>query len=157
MDSNLLDCSIPWSEVIENFAPPERSSKLQTTSMSSMSSMNAMSSMNSMNAMNSMGSSGLSAGASCLEEGKRISTPKARLVNRKRRIVCREEKIGREEKAGKRSRVMEEDAYYLKMNTENLQALKAHLESVEYGELAGTESTFGKREAKGEGAETEEA
>ena len=27
----------------------------------------------------------------------------------------------------------------------------------EYGELAGTESTFGKREAKGEGAEAEEA
>ena len=116
MDSNLLDCSIPWSEVIENFTPPERSSKLQTTSMSSM------------NAMNSMGSSGLSAGTSCLEEGKRISTPKARLVNRKRRIVCREEK------AGKRSRVMEEDAYYLKMNTENLQALKAHLESVKLKE-----------------------
>ena len=125
MDSNLLDCSIPWSEVIENFAPPERSSKLQTSSMSSM---------NAMNAMNSMGSSGLSAGASCLEEGKRISTPKARLVNRKRRIACREEKIGREGKAGKRSRVMEEDAYYLKMNTENLQALKAHLESVKLKE-----------------------
>ena len=128
MDSNLLDCSIPWSEVIENFAPPERSSKLQTTSMTSMSAVNSMS------AMNSMGSSGLSAGTSCLEEGKRISTPKARLVNRKRRIVCREEKIGREEKAGKRSRVMEEDAYYLKMNTENLQALKAHLESVKLKE-----------------------
>ena len=134
MDSNLLDCSIPWSEVIENFAPPERSSKLQTTSMTSMSAMSSMS------AMNSMGSSGLSAGTSCLEEGKRISTPKARLVNRKRRIVCREEKIGREgkigreEKAGKRSRVMEEDAYYLKMNTENLQALKAHLESVKLRE-----------------------
>ena len=44
MDSNLLDCSIPWSEVIENFAPPERSSKLQTTSMISMNSMNSMSS-----------------------------------------------------------------------------------------------------------------
>ena len=128
MDSNLLDCSIPWSEVIENFTPPERSSKLQTTSMTSMSAVNSMS------AMNSMGSSGLSAGTSCLEEGKRISTPKARLVNRKRRIVCREEKIGREEKAGKRSRVMEEDAYYLKMNTENLQALKAHLESVKLKE-----------------------
>ena len=41
MDSNLLDCSIPWSEVIENFAPPERSSKLPTTSMSSMSSMSS--------------------------------------------------------------------------------------------------------------------
>ena len=54
MDSNLLHCSIPWSEVIENFAPPERSSKLQTTSMTSMSAMS------SMNAMNSMGSSGLS-------------------------------------------------------------------------------------------------
>ena len=51
MDSNLLDCSIPWSEVIENFAPPERSSKLQTTSMSSM---------NAISAMSSMGSSGLS-------------------------------------------------------------------------------------------------
>ena len=63
MDSNLLDCSIPWSEVIENFTPPERSSKLQTTSMISMismSSMSAMSSMNAMNAMNSMSSSGLS-------------------------------------------------------------------------------------------------
>ena len=128
MDLNLLDCSIPWSEVIENFTPPERSSKLQTTSMTSMSAMSSMS------AMNSMGSSGLSAGTSCLEEGKRISTPKARLVNRKRRIVCREEKIGREGKAGKRSRVMEEDAYYLKMNTENLQALKAHLESVKLKE-----------------------
>ena len=57
MDSNLLDCSIPWSEVIENFAPPERSSRLQTTSMNSMISM---ASMNSMNSMNSMGSSGLS-------------------------------------------------------------------------------------------------
>ena len=54
MDSNLLDCSIPWSEVIENFTPPERSSKLPTTSMISMISMN------SMNSMNSMGSSGLS-------------------------------------------------------------------------------------------------
>ena len=41
MDSNLLDCSIPWLEVIENFAPPERSSKLPTTSMSSMSSMSS--------------------------------------------------------------------------------------------------------------------
>ena len=125
MDSNLLHCSIPWSEVIENFAPPERSSKLQTTSTSSMSAMNS---------MGSSGLSGLSAGTSCLEEGKRISTPKARLVNRKRRIVCREEKIGKEGKAGKRSRVMEEDAYYLKMNTENLQALKAHLESVKLKE-----------------------
>ena len=57
MDSNLLDCSILWSEVIENFAPPERSSKLRTTSMISM---NAMISMISMNSMNSMGSSGLS-------------------------------------------------------------------------------------------------
>ena len=63
MDSNLLDCSIPWSEVIENFAPPERSSRLQTTSMNSMISMASMISMNSMysmNSMNSMGSSGLS-------------------------------------------------------------------------------------------------
>ena len=51
MDSNLLDCSIPWSEVIENFTPPERSSKLPTTSMSTM---------NSMSSMSSMGSSGLS-------------------------------------------------------------------------------------------------
>ena len=59
---------------------------------------------------------------------------RARLVNRKRRIVCREEKIWREEKAGKQSRVMEEDVYYLKMNTENLQALKAHLESVKLKE-----------------------
>ena len=59
---------------------------------------------------------------------------RARLVNRKRRIVCREEKIGKGEKTGKRSRVMEEDAYYLKMNTENLQALKAHLESVKLKE-----------------------
>ena len=57
MDLNLLDCSIPWSEVIENFTPPERSSKLQTTSMNPMISMI---SMNSMNSMNSMGSSGLS-------------------------------------------------------------------------------------------------
>ena len=54
---NLLDCSILWSEAIENFAPPERSSKLPTTSMSAM---NSMSSMSSMNSMNSMGSSGLS-------------------------------------------------------------------------------------------------
>ena len=59
---------------------------------------------------------------------------RARPVNRKRRIVCRVEKIGREGKAGKRSRVMEEDAYYLKMNTENSQALKAHLESVKLKE-----------------------
>ena len=59
---------------------------------------------------------------------------RARLVNRKRRIVCREEKIWREEKAGKQSRVMEEDVYCLKMNTENLQALKAHLESVKLKE-----------------------
>ena len=127
MDSKLLDCSIPWSEVIENFAPPERSSKLPTTSMSSMNAMGAM------NALNSMSSSGLSVGASCLEEGERISMPKARLVNRKRRIVSREEKIGREGN-GKRSRVMEEDACYLKMNTENLQELKAHLESVKLKE-----------------------
>ena len=41
MDSNLLDCSIPWWEAIENFTPPERSSKLPTTSMSSMSSMSS--------------------------------------------------------------------------------------------------------------------
>lgn len=48
MDSNLLDCSIPWSEVIENFTPPERSSMISMNSMISMAS------------MNSMGSSGLS-------------------------------------------------------------------------------------------------
>ena len=68
--------------------------------------------------MNSIGSSGLSVGALCLEESKRNLTPKARLVNQKHRIVCREEKIG------KRSYVMEEDAYYLKVNTEKLKALK---------------------------------
>ena len=107
--------------MIENFAPPERASKLPMTSMGSM------------NAMNSMGLNGLNGGAPGLEEGKRISTPKARIVNRKRSVVGREEKIAREGN-GKRSRVVEEDAYYLKMNTENLQALKAHLESVKLKE-----------------------
>ena len=111
--------------MIENFAPPERTSKLP---MGSMGSMNAMNAMNSMNAMN-----GLNGGAPGLEEGKRISTPKARIVNRKRSVVGREKKIAREGN-GKRSRVVEEDAYYLKMNTENLQALKAHLESVKLKE-----------------------
>ena len=110
--------------MIENFAPPERASKLPMTSMGSMSSMNA---------MNSMGLNGLNGSAPGLEEGKRISTPKARIVNRKRSVVGREEKIAREGN-GKRSRVVEEDAYYLKMNTENLQALKAHLESVKLKE-----------------------
>lgn len=110
--------------MIENFAPPERASKLPMTSMGSM---------NAMNAMNSMGLNGLNGGAPGLEEGKRISTPKARIVNRKRSVVGREEKIAREGN-GKRSRVVEEDAYYLKMNTENLQALKAHLESVKLKE-----------------------
>ena len=116
--------------MIENFAPPERASKLPMTSMNAM---NAMNSMNAMNAMNSMGLNGLNGGAPGLEEGKRISTPKARIVNRKRSVVGREEKIAREGN-GKRSRVVEEDAYYLKMNTENLQALKAHLESVKLKE-----------------------
>lgn len=110
--------------MIENFAPPERASKLPMTSMGSM---------NAMNAMNSMGLNGLNGSAPGLEEGKRISTPKARIVNRKRSVVGREEKIAREGN-GKRSRVVEEDAYYLKMNTENLQALKAHLESVKLKE-----------------------
>lgn len=113
--------------MIENFAPPERASKLPMTSMGSMNAMNAM------NAMNSMGLNGLNGSAPGLEEGKRISTPKARIVNRKRSVVGREEKIAREGN-GKRSRVVEEDAYYLKMNTENLQALKAHLESVKLKE-----------------------
>ena len=113
--------------MIENFAPPERTSKLPMTSMGSMNAMNAMNSMG-LNAMN-----GLNGGAPGLEEGKRISTPKARIVNRKRSVVGREEKIAREGN-GKRSRVVEEDAYYLKMNTENLQALKAHLESVKLKE-----------------------
>ena len=113
--------------MIENFAPPERASKLPMTSMGSMNAMSAM------NAMNSMGLNGLNGGAPGLEEGKRISTPKARIVNRKRSVVGREEKIAREGN-GKRSRVVEEDAYYLKMNTENLQALKAHLESVKLKE-----------------------
>ena len=36
--------------------------------------------------------------------------------------------------SAKRNRVAEEDAYYLKMNNENLQALKAHLESVKLKE-----------------------
>ena len=113
--------------MIENFAPPEQTSKLPMTSMGSMNAMNAM------NAMNSMGLNGLNGSAPGLEEGKRISTPKARIVNRKRSVVGREEKIAREGN-GKRSRVVEEDAYYLKMNTENLQALKAHLESVKLKE-----------------------
>ena len=113
--------------MIENFAPPERASKLPMTSMGSMNAMNAM------NSMNSMGLNGLNGSAPGLEEGKRISTPKARIVNRKRSVVGREEKIAREGN-GKRSRVVEEDAYYLKMNTENLQALKAHLESVKLKE-----------------------
>ena len=114
--------------MIENFAPPERASKLPMTSMGSMNAMNAMNSMNGLNGLN-----GLNGGAPGLEEGKRISTPKARIVNRKRSVVGREEKIAREGN-GKRSRVVEEDAYYLKMNTENLQALKAHLESVKLKE-----------------------
>lgn len=70
---------------------------------------------------------------SSLEESRRISTPKARIVNRKRLIVLREEKKVRVGSA-KRNRVAEEDAYYLKMNNENLQALKAHLESVKLKE-----------------------
>ena len=113
--------------MVENFAPPERTSKLPMTSMGSMNAMNAMS------AMNSMGLNAMNGSAPGLEEGKRISTPKARIVNRKRSVVGREEKIAREGN-GKRSRVVEEDAYYLKMNTENLQALKAHLESVKLKE-----------------------
>ena len=58
-----------------------------------MTSMTMMNAMNAMNAMNSMGLNGLNGGAPGLEEGKRISTPKARIVNRKRSVVGREEKI----------------------------------------------------------------
>lgn len=114
----LLHCSIPWSEVIDNFAPPERTSKLPVNPIGS---------------IGSTGSTGSNAAVSSLEESRRISTPKARIVNRKRLIVLREEKKVRVGSA-KRNRVAEEDAYYLKMNNENLQALKAHLESVKLKE-----------------------
>lgn len=114
----LLHCSIPWSEVIDNFAPPERTSKLPVNPIGS---------------IGSIGSTGSNAAVSSLEESRRISTPKARIVNRKRLIVLREEKKVRVGSA-KRNRVAEEDAYYLKMNNENLQALKAHLESVKLKE-----------------------
>lgn len=114
----LLHCSIPWSEVIDNFAPPERTSKLPVNPIGS---------------IGSTGSTGSNAAVSSLEESRRISTPKARIVNRKRLIVLREEKKVRVGSA-KRNRVAEEDAYYLKINNENLQALKAHLESVKLKE-----------------------
>ena len=117
----LLHCSIPWSEVIDNFAPPERTSKLPVNPIGSIGS------------IGSTGSTGSNAAVSSLEESRRISTPKARIVNRKRLIVLREEKKVRVGSA-KRNRVAEEDAYYLKINNENLQALKAHLESVKLKE-----------------------
>ena len=95
--------------------------------------MGSMGSIGSMGSMGSMGAVGANGGTTGSEEGKRISTPKARIVSRKRCIVLREEKEARA-RGGKRSRVAMEDAFYLKMNTENLQALKAHLESVKLKE-----------------------
>ena len=101
--------------MIDNFAPLKRvASKASSTA-----------------SMGGMGSSSQFASSSGVhEESRQVYTPKVRPVTRKRPRITREEKEKRVLSAAKRNRIAEENAYYLKINTENLQAMKDHLESI---------------------------
>ena len=62
------------------------------------------------------------------EEAKKIFTPKVRTVTRKRPLSSIEEKEKRLENPSKMRLIQEEDSYYLKINSDNLQMMKDHLE-----------------------------
>jgi hypothetical protein len=64
------------------------------------------------------------------EEPRQIFTPKVKRVTRKRPYVLRKDREKRMQSDERRGKVEKEDAYYLKINTENLQKLKDDLESI---------------------------
>lgn len=64
------------------------------------------------------------------DEVKKISTPKVKMVTRKRPCCSIEEKEKRKKDEKKMRLMKEEDKYYLRINTENLQMMKDHLEKV---------------------------
>lgn len=64
------------------------------------------------------------------EEAKKIFTPKVRAVTRKRPSSTLEEKEKRMESPSKMRFIQEENNYYLKMNSDNLQMMKDHFEVV---------------------------
>ena len=63
-------------------------------------------------------------------ETKHVTIPTVRIVTRKRPHVTRREREERGEDPVKRRKIEEESAFYLKMNTSNLQEMKDHLEAV---------------------------
>lgn len=64
------------------------------------------------------------------DEVKKISTPKVKMVTRKRPCYSIEEKEKRKKDEKKMRLMKEEDKFYLRINTENLQMMKDHLEKV---------------------------
>ena len=98
-----------WMEVIENFTPVRKSKPL----LSSTPSLQA------------------SPSASVTEpETKHVTIPTVHRVTRKRPHVTQKEREERKEDPVKRRKMEEETAYYLKLNTANLQKMKDHLEAV---------------------------
>jgi singapore isolate B (sub-type 7) whole genome shotgun sequence assembly, scaffold_2 len=96
-------------EVIENFTPVRKSKPL----LSSTPSLQA------------------SPSVSVTEpETKHVTIPTVHRVTRKRPHVTQKEREERKEDPVKRRKMEEETAYYLKLNTANLQKMKDHLEAV---------------------------
>ena len=105
---------ISWSEVIDNFVSVKKMQKItQPTTASTLTSLSPTVST-----------------TPTTEEAKKIFTPKVRTVTRKRPLSSIEEKEKRLENPSKMRLIQEEDSYYLKINSDNLQMMKDHLEVV---------------------------
>lgn len=100
---------IQWMEVVENFTPVRKLKSLTSPTPSLQA----------------------SPSVSVAEpETKHVTIPTVRIVTRKRPHVTRREREERGEDPVKRRKIEEESAFYLKMNTSNLQEMKDHLEAV---------------------------
>ncbi len=64
------------------------------------------------------------------EEPKHVSIPKVKMVTRKRVCCSKEEKEAKAANPTKRMRIKEEDALFLKWNTDNLHMMKERLEAI---------------------------
>lgn len=109
--------SISWTEVIDNFTSVKKAT--QKTALSPL--------------PLTVPSPSLSIPSTPVpssEEAKHVSTPKVKTVTRKRVCYSREEKEAKAANSNKRMRVKEEDAQYLKWNTDNLRIMKERLEAI---------------------------
>ena len=109
--------SISWTEVIDNFTSVKKATQKAALSPLPLTTPSPSLSVPSTPVPSS-------------EEVKHVSIPKVKTVSRKRVYCSREEKEAKAANHNKQMRVKEEDAQYLKWNTENLRIMKERLEAI---------------------------